>query len=161
DRQTLLAGALCHDLGKLRELSSGLLQDYTTSGRLIGHITLGLELLAPFLRAGGLESHLVEHLKHLVLSHHGCLEFGSPCLPATAEALALHFADNLDAKMNQVAGALEALPEGGEGWSGFEPGLDRRLYRPLPTPGKEPAGAARAGLGPERQDRQCSLLLKE
>ncbi|MCL1889971.1 MAG: HD domain-containing protein [Desulfovibrionaceae bacterium] len=154
DRQTLLAGALCHDLGKIRELGSGLVIEYTTAGRLIGHITLGLEMLDPFLRRSDLEAELAEHLRHLILSHHGSLEFGSPCLPATAEALALHFADNLDAKLNQVENALEGSSAGGNAWSDFAPGLERRLFRPAATPeplesvDKKPSA---------RREVQCSL----
>lgn len=134
DRQVLLAGALCHDLGKIWELSSGLVIDYTGPGRLIGHISLGLEKLEPFLRKSGLEGELAEHLKHLVLSHHGTREFGSPCLPATAEALALHYADNLDAKLNQTRGALQGIEDGESGWSNYVPGMDRALFKAPATP---------------------------
>lgn len=159
DRQVLLAGALCHDLGKMWELSSGLVIDYTTPGRLIGHINIALEKIEPFLKKSGLEPELAEHLKHLVLSHHGAREFGSPCLPATAEAQVLHFADNIDAKINQFNGALDGVPDGEEGWSQFVPGLDRHLYRARHSPesGKEKKGDAKA----RQEESQCSLLSKE
>jgi 3'-5' exoribonuclease len=160
DRQTLLAGGLCHDLGKIRELSSGLGIDYTSAGRLAGHIALGLEMLSPLLRKSELEEDLVMHLRHLVLSHHGALEFGSPCLPATAEALALHFADNLDAKMNQTRTALEMVPEGESGWSDFVPGLNRHLFQPAAPPRPEfTPGEPKSGQ--TRRESQCSLLSKE
>jgi 3'-5' exoribonuclease len=132
DRQVLLAGALCHDLGKIWELSSGLTVDYTHEGRLIGHIFLSLEKLAPFIKKSGLEPELAEHLQHLILSHHGTLEFGSPRLPATAEALALHYADNVDAKLQQVYTALAEVEE--QNWSSYNAPLERFLLRAKPTP---------------------------
>ncbi|MDR2160810.1 MAG: HD domain-containing protein [Desulfovibrio sp.] len=134
DRQILFLGAVCHDLGKIRELSSGLNADYTQAGRLIGHICLGLDMLAPHLDASGLEEPLREHLRHIILSHHGLREFGSPVLPATAEALMLHYADNIDAKLHQMDAALAGLPPEVSGWSPFAPGLDRFLFRPVHTP---------------------------
>lgn len=166
DRQVLLAGALTHDLGKMWELSSGLLIDYTTQGRLIGHISIVLEKLEPFLRKSGLEPELAEHLKHLILSHHGLREYGSPCLPATQEAMTLHYADNLDAKLNQMRTALEGIPEGEEGWSGYVHGLDRSLFRPMQSPEiQDESGESGAG-GKGKSSKkplvsQCSLLSKE
>lgn len=158
DRQALLAGALCHDLGKMWELSSGLVIDYTTEGRLIGHISIILEKLEPFIKKSGLEPELAEHLRHLILSHHGSREFGSPCLPATAEAQVLHFADNIDAKINQFGGALEGVPGGEEGWSAYVPGLERHVFRARQSPGPD---ADKKGGSKEAQESQCSLLLKE
>lgn len=160
DRQTLLAGALCHDLGKIRELSSGLLLDYTGAGRLLGHITLGLELIGPALEKSNLAPELAEHLRHLILSHHGSREFGSPCLPATAEALALHFADNLDAKLNQARAALASVPAGECGWSAFVPGLDRYLFQALPSPEAPRRDKKSASAEKQSPASQCSLLLK-
>ncbi len=170
DRQTLLAGAVCHDLGKIWELSYGLNTEYTDAGRLIGHISIGLEKIEPHLRKCGLEPELAEHLKHLVLSHHGQREFGSPCLPSTAEAMVLHYADNIDAKMNQIATSLKDVTPGGQGWSPYVKGLDRALYRPLRTPeaqrtkknaGPEQSGRAKGDNQNPAQAVQCSLLLKE
>ncbi|MFP4031049.1 MAG: MnhB domain-containing protein, partial [Desulfococcaceae bacterium] len=95
----LLAAAVFHDLGKAWELGGDVSPDYTDRGRLIGHITIGLEVLAPFLnKAKSLDPDLVLHLKHIIISHHGELEFGSPRRPKTREAFILHYADNLDAK---------------------------------------------------------------
>lgn len=158
DRQALLAGAICHDLGKMWELSSGLVIDYTTSGRLIGHINIILEKIEPFLKKSGLEPELVEHLKHLILSHHGLREFGSPCLPATAEAQVLHFADNIDAKINQFNSALDGIAEDETGWSSFVPGLDRHLFKAWQSP--ETGKIKNSGSRP-LQESQCSLLWKE
>ena len=121
DRQTLLAGAICHDLGKIWEFSGGLANDYTDAGRLVGHINLCLGKLDRHLAKSGLDEELILHFQHLILSHHGLYEYGSPRLPQTAEAFALHYADNIDAKITQsrspVRGTrrrrkrLVALPE--------------------------------------------------
>ncbi|MDR1776553.1 MAG: HD domain-containing protein [Desulfovibrio sp.] len=141
DRQTLLAGALFHDIGKTEEFSGGIANDYTTSGRLLGHLELGLEMLAPHLAASGLEEYLQRHLKHLILSHHGEPDFGAARLPQTAEAFALHYADNLDAKMAQCRGLFDQLTEDGQEWTSWQPTLGRHLYRSPRTP-EEPAASA-------------------
>ena len=156
DRQALFAGAVCHDLGKIWELTPGVSIDYTTSGRLIGHISLVLEKLVPFIGKAGLEPELAEHLQHLVLSHHGTHEFGSPRLPSTAEALVLHYADNIDAKMQQIGEALAGVGE--NGWSAYNPPLERFLFRARQTPGppakSAPAKAARTAADKGAADRE-------
>lgn len=135
DRQTLFVGALCHDLGKLWELSGGLANDYTDEGRLVGHINLCLGKLEPYITASGLSPDLALHLRHLVLSHHGQYEFASPRLPQTAEAFALHYADNIDAKLTQNRTLFAELDEGETGWSPYQKTLDRALYQAPRTPG--------------------------
>lgn len=134
DRQTFLAGALFHDIGKIREFSGGLANDYTDEGRLLGHLMLGIEMLEPFLKKSGLEEGLQRHLKHLILSHHGELEFGAVRVPHTPEAMALHYADNLDAKMAQCRGLLADLPEEGRSWSPWQATLGRPVHRAARTP---------------------------
>ena len=133
DRQILLTGALCHDLGKIWELTSGLSIDYTDEGRLVGHISLGLERITPYMQGAGLEKEYILHIQHLILSHHGAYEFGAPRLPATAEAFILHFADNIDAKLQQVAQALDDDANGPH-WSSFVRGLDRQVYQASQIP---------------------------
>ena len=137
DREILLVAAVFHDLGKGWELSGGLANDYTDEGRLLGHIFIGLGVLEPFLARSGAPEALQLHLKHIILSHHGQYEYGSPRRPKTAEALALHYADNLDAKLNQVASVFEGVEEGERAasglrtsapWSVFSIGLRRRLW---------------------------------
>lgn len=155
DRQTLLAGAIFHDIGKIREFSGGLANDYTNEGMLIGHISLGLEILEPFLAKSGLEPELKSHLKHLILSHHGLHEYGAPCLPQTPEAFILHYADNMDAKMNQFHNLFETDQE--SAWSPYQSGLDRKIFRAFRTPGPKPgARGDQNGAG-----GQCLSLLKE
>lgn len=152
DRQTLLTGALFHDLGKIAELSGGLANDYTDEGRLIGHIGLSLEILAPHLKKARVEPELALHFKHLILSHHGLYEYGSPRLPQTAEALALHYADNLDAKLAQSRALFRDVTE--SAWSPYQRTLDRALYQAPRTPRRE---KSRPDPAPPR-DNQCSLL---
>ncbi len=175
DRQVLLAGALCHDIGKIWELTQGLSVDYTQEGRLLGHIILAIEKLQPFLAKSGLEAGLVEHLQHLILSHHGTLEFGSPKVPATAEAIILHYADNIDAKLQQVHNALVGVEP--NGWSAYNSPLERFLFNAEATPAaaKVAAGKEKAATKTEKNVAknaeasvhslplisQCSLLLKE
>lgn len=153
DRQTLLAGALFHDFGKIREFSGGFANDYTNEGRLVGHIFLGLEMLAPLARKCGLKDSLLEHFAHLILSHHGEPEFGAAKRPQTPEALALHYADNLDAKLAQCR-ALFANMEQNE-WSAWQKTLDRAMFHPARTP--EGKDERKSGRG----DNLCLSLLKE
>lgn len=145
DREVLLAGAVFHDLGKAWELTSGIQRDYTDEGRLLGHIQLGLEILGPFLeKAKDLVPELKLHFKHLLISHHGEHEFGSPKRPMTPEALVLHYADNLDAKMNTVTQLLESIPEQ-ESWTPYQRSMERQFFRALQTPKPETKGASSQG----------------
>ena len=161
DRQTLFAGAICHDLGKIWEFSGGLANDYTDAGRLVGHINLCLEKLDRHLAKSGLSEELILHFRHLVLSHHGQYEYGSPRLPQTAEAFALHYADNLDAKITQSRSLFDDMDEGESGWSPYQKTLDRQLFQAPRTPESEPRKprSAKRAEEPEapRLD-QCSLL---
>jgi len=174
DRQTLFVAALFHDIGKLREFSEELNPDYTDEGRLVGHISLGLDMLAPHLAASGLDASLQMHFKHLVLSHHGLLEHGSPRVPQTAEAFALHYADNLDAKLAQCRSQFAEDDEPGT-WSPYQRTLERNIFLPPRTPDSTsapPAGeqgkrarrrrneTAAVSPAPDSQPEleQCSLL---
>lgn len=158
DRQTLLAGALFHDLGKIWEFSGGLVNDYTDEGRLLGHMDLVLERLAPFLQKSGLEPELTRHFKHLILSHHGSYEFGSPRLPQTAEALLLHYADNIDAKMAQCASIFNEFEENQTGWSPWQPTLNRYMHQPTRTPENKRTVPERSARGKEPEEQCLSLL---
>lgn len=146
DRQILLVAALLHDLGKAWELTSGLACEYTDEGRLLGHIQIGLTRIEPFLaKTKELDEGLALHLKHLIISHHGEYEFGAPKRPKTPEAFILHFADNIDAKMNTLAGAYAELDGTEQAWTPFQRYLDRYLYRPQRTP--QPSAPAFSLLG--------------
>ena len=133
DREILLVGAIFHDLGKAWELNAGIQRDYTDPGRLLGHILLGVEILEPFLVKTELPPGLKLHLKHLLISHHGEYAYGSPRRPKTVEALILHYADNLDAKVNMTSLLVDALPEG-DSWTPYQRSLERQMFRPERTP---------------------------
>jgi 3'-5' exoribonuclease len=144
DRDLVLLGVLFHDLGKLQELGAMPANDYTLEGRLIGHVVLGRDLLRERCAAiPDFPDDLRLLLEHLVLSHQGKKEFSSPVEPMTTEAVALHFIDDLDAKLNQLRIARESSPG-----MLYHRGLARYVY--LPAPDREsPATAAELGEPPE------------
>lgn len=103
NRDLLYTAALCHDIGKTKELSSFPDNDYTDDGQLLGHIVIGVEMISDAVREiPGFPERLASELKHCIVAHHGELEYGSPKKPALAEALALNFADATDAKMQTL-----------------------------------------------------------
>ncbi len=129
DVDLLIAGAMLHDIGKIYELSYSKSFDYTDEGRLLGHITLGIALIDD--KVKGIEKfdpELLMLIKHMILSHHGHLEFGSPKRPKTMEALILYYLDDLDAKVN----AIESLKRDGAGaenrWTGYQRIFERYMY---------------------------------
>jgi 3'-5' exoribonuclease len=128
DRSLLLVGCLLHDFGKVFELEYERSIDYTDQGRLVGHIQMGTELVERLCnQIEGFPQQLKMNLKHLVLSHHGQYEYGSPVLPMTLEALLLYFLDDLDSK---VSSWMKALEEEGEGrWTNYQKFFERFLYR--------------------------------
>lgn len=158
DRQILLMGAVFHDMGKIWEFSGGLVNDYTDDGRLLGHMELVLEFLGPLLEKAGVEVALARHLKHLILSHHGQPEFGAARLPQTAEALALHYVDNLDAKMAQCQSLFSDVEEGQ--WSGYQATLQRFMHHPLRTPCAVQPTEKTARPRKPAQEELCLSLLK-
>ena len=103
DRDLLLTGAILHDIGKLEELSWGMSFAYTLEGQLLGHITMGIAMIEKKLaKLPGFPPQLRMLVEHMVLSHHGKMEFGSPKLPMIPEAVLLHYLDDLDAKMQTM-----------------------------------------------------------
>ena len=120
NRDLLVAAAMFHDIGKLSELSTFPENDYTDAGQLLGHIMIGAEVVGDRIREiPDFPVKLGNELKHCILAHHGELEFGSPKKPALVEAMALSFADNVDAKMQTMKEALAAVPQGNTEWQGF------------------------------------------
>ena len=129
----VLAGIFIHDMGKTEELTYDTAFSYTDSGQLIGHITKSVLMLhrkAEQLAGKGvkIDDAILDSLGHIILSHHGAYEFGSPKLPATAEAFMVCYIDDLDAKMNQVTRLIEDEP-GESNWTGWQKPLETRLYR--------------------------------
>lgn len=103
NRDLLYTAAMCHDIGKMKELSPFPTNDYTDDGQLLGHIVIGVEMISDAIREiPDFPEKLANELKHCVIAHHGELEYGSPKKPALAEAMALHFADCTDAKMQTL-----------------------------------------------------------
>lgn len=117
-RDLLVAAALCHDMGKIREISAFPVNDYTDDGNLLGHIVMGVEMVGEKIRdIQGFPPVLAGEIKHCILAHHGELEFGSPKKPALVEAVALSFADNTDAKMQTFKELLNSTDSAD--WLGF------------------------------------------
>lgn len=120
NRDLLITAALCHDIGKMNELSAFPENDYTDEGQLIGHIVTGTLMIDEKIKQiEGFPVKLGNELKHCILSHHGELEFGSPKKPALIEAVALSFADNTDAKLEGFIEVLDANHDKGEEWLGY------------------------------------------
>jgi 3'-5' exoribonuclease len=108
DRDLLITGVILHDIGKIRELEWETGFDYTVEGILLGHIQMGVDLVEKTIEGlPGFPDRLRTLVLHMILSHHGKLEFGSPKLPMIPEALVLNFVDDLDAKMQAVASEFE------------------------------------------------------
>ncbi|HUJ33290.1 MAG TPA: HD domain-containing protein [Candidatus Acidoferrum sp.] len=127
DPDLLLAGIVLHDVGKIDELRYAREIDYTTEGRLLGHIMLGVGMVRDRIKTiPGFPPALAVIVEHLILSHHGSHEFGSPSLPQTREAVVLHYLDDLDSKMGAMRATLE-VPCAPDGWSARNPSLRRAL----------------------------------
>jgi 3'-5' exoribonuclease len=129
DRDLLVTAAVLHDVGKIQELSWQTAFDYSDSGQLLGHLVLGERMVRE--RADQIEGFPEDVkllLSHTILSHHGTAEFGSPKLPMTAEAVALHHAEDLGAKVNMFLGQIGAAREQGRRWTERHFLLGRSLY---------------------------------
>ena len=130
NRDLIVTAAIFHDIGKLEELSVFPENDYTDEGQLLGHIMIGAEMVGERIRTiEGFPVRMANELKHCILAHHGELEYGSPKKPALAEALALSFADNVDAKMETIREIFTNVPENSVEWQGFNRLLDSNIRR--------------------------------
>jgi 3'-5' exoribonuclease len=129
-RDLLLVGVLLHDIGKTRELSYRRTFQYSNAGNLVGHISLGLLMLDEEARKlEGFPEEKLNMVRHMLLSHHGQLEFGSPRLPMFAEAMALHYLDNLDAKLRDMAETIAEDRSADPDWTDYNKSLNRKLYK--------------------------------
>ncbi|QIN26337.1 3'-5' exoribonuclease YhaM [Staphylococcus chromogenes] len=129
NKSLLYSGIILHDMGKVRELSGPIATSYTLEGNLLGHISIASEEVAEAARELGIQGEEVLLLRHLILSHHGKLEYGSPKLPHVKEAEILHFIDNIDARMNMFEKAFKKIEKGQftERIFGLE---NRQFYKP-------------------------------
>ena len=132
-KDLVLAAILLHDMAKTQELSYQIGFSYTDRGQLLGHIIQGTQMItqkADELKTAGtpVNSEILDALLHIIVSHHGQYDFGSPKLPATPEAFMVNYIDNLDAKMNQTMTLIENEP-GDDNWTGYQRSLETKLYR--------------------------------
>jgi 3'-5' exoribonuclease len=152
DRDLLLAGVILHDIGKIEELTYDRGFGYSTDGQLLGHITLGIRMMEDKLRQfPEFPPKLRSLLEHMILSHHGELEFGSPKEPLFIEALLLHHLDNLDSKVECMRSTVEKDRHVEGCWTSYNTALERAVLKKLKyleeTAGR-PAAAPGAGSGP-------------
>ncbi len=134
-RDLLLAGVVLHDVGKIRELHAPWRPEYTTEGRLLGHVAMGVEMLREKLPGHPpVSDEQAMELKHMILSHHGHLEYGSPRRPKTMEALMLYMLDDLDAKFDAFHEHLRSDNSQDDQWTSYHSLFDRYLYRGQTAP---------------------------
>jgi len=135
DKDLLLTGTFLHDIGKTQEFAGGQELSYTDEGQLLGHITIGLEMLAEAVKKveelldEPFPDELLLRLRHMLVSHHGEYEFGSVRLPMTLEAMALHCLDYLDSRMAACVERIQGDPPFDSPWTAFFSALNRKLYR--------------------------------
>ena len=128
NRDLLMTGAFLHDIGKVHELAYQRSIAYTTSGQLLGHMIIELEMLQQKLaRLVGFPEELKLLIEHMIISHHGQYEFGSPKLPMFPEALMLHYLDDLDSKLESMRAQFEREAELDSAWTSYNPSLGRPL----------------------------------
>ena len=129
DRDLLLTGVFLHDIGKVHELSEGMYVDYTTEGKLVGHLQIGCTLANRKMDAiDGFPENLRMEILHLILSHHSELELGSPVVPKTLEAIALAHIDNLDAQTDAFRGVVKETKGKRQEWSDYLPLINRQIW---------------------------------
>ncbi len=129
NRDLLLTGVFLHDMGKIEELSQGMYIDYTTSGKLVGHLEQGCAMANRKMDTiKGFPQSLRDQIIHLILSHHGEMIQGSPVVPKTLEAIVLAHIDNLDAQADAYNGVINNLKTKNQEWSEFIPMIDRQIW---------------------------------
>ncbi|HLI30413.1 MAG TPA: HD domain-containing protein [Terriglobia bacterium] len=132
DRSLVLAGVVLHDVGKIEELRFDRAFRYSTRGQLLGHITIALEIIRKKMEAiPDFPEPLRDRIEHIILSHHGKLEFGSPKEPMFAEALAVHYLDELDSKLESMRAQYESEKDRGGEWTSRNRSLGRELLKTL------------------------------
>ena len=165
DEDLLLTGVILHDIGKISELKYDRGFSYSSDGQLLGHIQIGLRIVGDKLALlPGFPPKLRNLVEHLILSHHGQLDYGSPKVPLFAEALLLHHLDNLDSKMETLRAALERDKASGSEWTTYNHALERSLLdkdRYLAAPKPAPPKPAAKPQGTLFADQLASALRQE
>jgi 3'-5' exoribonuclease len=129
DRDLLIVGAVLHDIGKIRELTYDVNIDYTDEGRLLSHIAIGLEMVHAKIQAiPGFPSEQTALIKHMIVSHHGAREFGSPEPPKTIEAVLLNYIDEIDSRVNGIREFM-ANDDPDASWTAYHRLLERQFYK--------------------------------
>ncbi len=142
DVDLLSAGIVLHDIGKIYELSYERGFNYSAEGQLLGHIAIAIRMIADKLRAfPDFPVELRNLIEHMVLSHHGQLEFGSPKLPIFPEALLLHYLDDMDSKMERMRVLIDRDPQAEGYFSAYSPAMGRVALRKARYLEKNPAGS--------------------
>lgn len=130
NRDLLITAAALHDIGKIKELSAFPANDYTDEGQLLGHIVIGSEWISDAVRQiPDFPPKLARELKHCILAHHGKLEYGSPKVPSLAEAVALNYADDTDAKMQTMTELFASHSTQNSEWLGFNRLFETNMRR--------------------------------
>lgn len=148
------AGALLHDIGKTVEYSLNGFIDFSTQGQLLGHLVIGVEILNEWIgRQAGFDEQTGWHLKHIILSHHGNKEYGSPVVPQTLEALIVHFADDLDSKMSGVLRIASREQDEPGDWTSYVGLMERKFFKSTVLPrGQSSKNLERPVPGVEKSD---------
>jgi len=150
DEDLLLTGVILHDIGKIHELGYERSFTYTTEGQLLGHIVIAMRMIDEKARlVPGFPPKMLSLVQHLVASHHGTLEFGSPKVPSFPEALLLHHLDNLDSKMETMRGLIEKDARIAGHWTGFSSALERAVLKKDRYLAEEPAKPVAAQPSPQ------------
>ena len=130
NRDLLIAGGILHDIGKIYEFSYERIVEYSDPGRLVGHIVMGVEMVdAKIAAIPDFPEQTAMELRHLILSHHGVLEYGSPKRPKTLEALIVHYMDDLDAKVNAFQEYIREARDEESDWTPYHRLFDRYIYK--------------------------------
>jgi 3'-5' exoribonuclease len=130
NRDLLIAGGILHDIGKIYEFSFERIVEYSDPGRLVGHIVIGVEMVdAKIAAIPDFPEQMAMELRHLMLSHHGVLEYGSPKRPKTLEALIVHYMDDLDAKVNAFQEFIREARDGESDWTPYHRLFERYIYK--------------------------------
>src|SRR6267378_1781699 len=164
NRDLLLTGAFLHDIGKIQELTYNRAFSYSTRGQLLGHMIIELEMLqAKLAKLPGFPDELKTLLEHMIISHHGQYDFGSPKLPMFPEAVMLHYLDDLDSKMEAIRAQLEREADLDSPWTGYNPSLGRPLLNtekflaPKKAPAETEASEDEAALSsPENSESEVA-----